>query len=160
MYSKEKYIEGFKRWLQVLNYAESSVYYDPKRLAHFLDWLKENEVKKIEEITGRKVKLFFEVLSKRKGVRSGEVLSIATLRNYLTTLNRFARYIRHTEQGNIEVPIKFTSQAKKSIVVLSQAEIEKLYNVTDDSLLGIRDRALLSVFYGCGARTRSCNKPK
>jgi len=152
MYSKEKYIEGFRKWLQVMNYAKSSVYYGPKKVEGFLSWLELNQVDHINEITGNKVKQFFVELGKRKSKRTGKVLSIATQRNYLTTVNRFARYIRQIEEGNIEVPIKFKSKVNKSIVVLSKIEVARLYNETDDSLLGIRDRAMLSVFYGCGAR--------
>jgi site-specific recombinase XerD len=152
MYSKKKYVEGYRRWLQMMNYVQSSIDYGPVRLNNFLEWMAANEVTEIKQISGSKVKQFFEELSKRKSQTTGEILSIATLRNYLTTINRFARYLRQTEEGNIEVPIKFKGQAKKAIVVLSKEEINRLYQQCDDSLLGIRDRALLAVFYGCGVR--------
>lgn len=152
MYSKKKYVEGYRRWLQMMSYVQSSIDYGPVRLNDFLEWMQANEVTEINQITGSKVKQFFEELSRRKSKTTGEVLSIATLRNYLTTINRFARYLRQTGEGNIEVPIKFKGQAKKAIVVLTKEEINRLYQQCDDSLLGIRDRALLAVFYGCGVR--------
>ena len=124
----------------------------PVRLNDFLEWMAANGVTEIKQITGNKVRQFFEELSQRKSQTTGEVLSIATLRNYLTTINRFARYLRQTGEGNIEVPIKFKGQAKKAIIVLTKEEINQLYQQCDDSLLGIRDRALLAVFYGCGVR--------
>ncbi|MBU0766136.1 MAG: tyrosine-type recombinase/integrase, partial [Bacteroidetes bacterium] len=37
-------------------------------------------------------------------------------------------------------------------VVLSQAEIGLLYKACDDTHIGIRDRAMLAVYYGCGLR--------
>jgi len=136
----------------MMNYVKSSIDYGPVRLNDFLAWMEENGVTEINQITGSKVKQFFEELSQRISKTTGEVLSIATLRNYLTTINRFARYLRQTGEGNIEVPIKFKGQAKKAIVVLTKEEINRLYQQCDDSLLGIRDRALLAVFYGCGVR--------
>jgi integrase/recombinase XerD len=36
--------------------------------------------------------------------------------------------------------------------ILSQEQIKELYNQTDDSVLGLRDRALLGLYYGCGLR--------
>ena len=152
MLLRKKYVEGYRRWLQMMNYVQSSIDYGPVRLNDFLEWMQVNEVTEIKQITGSKVKQFFEELSKRKSKTTGEVLSIATLRNYLTTINRFARYLRQTGEGNIEVPIKYKGQAKKVIVVLTKEEIKRLYQQCDDSLLGIRDRALLAVFYGCGVR--------
>jgi integrase/recombinase XerD len=151
-YSKRKFKEGFKRWLEMLNYVQPSIDYDPKRLGEFLDWMEANGATQIEQITGSKVKEYFEFLSERKSKRTGEVLSVASLRSHLTTVNRFVRYLQHIEEGNIEVSIQLKGKAKKEIVVLTKVEIEQLYEVTDDSLLGIRDRALLSVFYGCGVR--------
>jgi integrase/recombinase XerD len=37
-------------------------------------------------------------------------------------------------------------------VWLTRSEIRRLYGVTGEEVLGIRDRAMLSVFYGCGLR--------
>ena len=107
---------------------------------------------KLEEITSERVEQFFRELGKTKSKRTGKVLSLSSLRIYMTTLNRFGKYLRQSKQGSLVVPVKFKSQSNKRIAVLSREEIERIYEVTDDSLLGMRDRALLSVFYGCGAR--------
>ena len=152
MYSKRKLIVGFSRWLEMMNYVKSSLEEDPKGLAIFLNWMEENGVENIEQILGSKVKQFFKELSERKSQYTGQVLSLATQRNYLTTVNRFAKYLRHSGQGNIEVPIKFKGKSSKKIEILTKQEINLLYEQCDDSLLGIRDRAMLGLFYGCGVR--------
>jgi site-specific recombinase XerD len=162
-YSKEKfisgneaeqarYIAGFRRWLEMLNYHESSQVNGPRRLQEFFEWMEANGVNEIEQITGKKVKQFFEYLSKRKSKTTGEVLTLSTLRTYLTTINRFTKYLRQTGEGNLEVPIHFKGRKHKETVVLTRAEIDRLYQATNDSLLGIRDRAMLAVYYGCGLR--------
>lgn len=152
MYNKQKHIEGYRRWLELMNYVRSSIDYGPVRLADFLAWMEAHGATQVDQITGSKVRQFFEELAGRKSKTTGEVLSLATQRNYLTTVNRFARYLRQTGQGNIEVPVHFKGQAQKPAVVLTEKEIGRLYRQCDDSLLGIRDRALLAVFYGCGVR--------
>jgi len=149
---KEKYIEGYRKWLEMMNYVQTSINYGPTRLTHFLDFMETQGVEEINQITGSKVQEFFEDLAKRKSQQTGEVLSLATLRNYLTTINRFARYLRQSGEGNIEVPVKFKGQHKPEIEVLTKLEIDRLYNACEGSLLGMRDRALLAVFYGCGVR--------
>jgi len=152
MYNKQKHIEGYRRWLELMNYVRSSIDYGPVRLADFLGWMETHEANEVDQITGSKVRQFFEELAGRKSKTTGAVLSLATQRNYLTTVNRFARYLRQTGQGNIEVPVHFKGQAQKPAVVLTEKEIGRLYRQCDDSLLGIRDRAMLAVFYGCGVR--------
>lgn len=152
MYSKEKLVLGFSRWLEMMNYDKTSVKYGPVRLSDFIKWMQENEANQLHEISGKKVKEYFVDLAKRKSEKTGEVLSIATQRKYLTTIKRFSRYLLQTNQGQIEVPVTFKGQVKKSIEILSKEEIKKLYDQCDDSLLGLRDRAMLSVIYGCGLR--------
>jgi len=152
MYSKEKLVMGFSRWLNLQNYVQHSLETDPKRLVKFTEWMERQGVQSIDEMTGSLVQMFFKRLSETKSQKTGEVLSLATQRNYLTTINRFARYLRQSGQGNIEVPIKFQGQSRKSKVILSKSEVERLYHACDDSLLGMRDRAILGVFYGCGLR--------
>ena len=136
----------------MMNYIKSSIKYDPVRLEEFLEWCEVQKCSSIHDITGDKVKQFFEYLEKRKNKRTGAVLSVATMRIYLTTLNRFSRYLRQSGKGNLEVPVKFKGKTERSIVVFTRKEIERLYEQCDDSLLGIRDRAMLAVFYGCGVR--------
>ena len=152
MYSKRKLTAGFSSWLELQNYVQYSLEADPKRLEIFINWMIENEARSIEQITGKKVSMFFKQLSETRSQKTGEVLSLATQRNYLTTINRFARYLRQSEQGNIEVPIKFQGRSSQPRVVLSKSEISQLYDQCDDSLLGLRDRVILAVFYGCGLR--------
>ena len=150
--SWQRYIEGYRRWLELHNYVASSIQYDPVRIAEFLRQMELQGVSQIEEITSQKVEIFFDYLSKRKSKNTGDLLTLCTMRSYLTAVNRFARYLRDSGEGNIAINIKFKGSANSRSIVFSKAEIERLYQVTDDSLLGIRDRAMLAVFYGCGVR--------
>lgn len=152
MYSKGFLVEGFYGWLSLQNYDATSLVNDPKRLERFLDYMHSNQARTLEEMTSKKVSGFFTALSKTKSKRTGEMLSLATQRNYLTTINRFVRYLHQTGLGHIEVNVKFKGKSTKQITVLSRSEIERLYKATTDDMMGIRDRAILSVFYGCGIR--------
>lgn len=152
MYSKRKLINAYRSYLELMNYDSTSLKYGPVKLAEFLEWMEKDGAENIKEMTAKRVERFFEALAKRKSKTTGQVLSQATLRNYLTVLNRFAKYLRKTEQGNLEIGVSFRGREQKQIIILSKAETEKLYNACDDGLLGMRDRAMLAVFYGCGIR--------
>ena len=69
-------------------------------------------------------------------------------------LRRFSRYLSETNQGHIEVSIELKSKGapKPEVEIFTKEQIKKLYKACEDDLLGIRDRAMLSVFYGCGLR--------
>jgi integrase/recombinase XerD len=133
----------------MINYDAHSIKSNPIMIEQLLERM---QVDHLNEITGHKVKEYFEALSKRKNKRNNEVISINTLRTHLTAIKRFAKYLRHTDQGHIEVPVHFYGSSKKTIAVLTKIEIERLYRATEDDLLGMRDRAMLAVYYGCALR--------
>jgi len=106
-----------------MNYIESSIKYDPVRLEEFLEWCEAQGCTNMAEVTGDKMRQFFEYLEKRRNKRTGAVLSVATMRIYLTTLNRFSRYLRQSGKGNLEVPVKFKGKTERIIIVLTRKEI-------------------------------------
>ncbi len=151
MINKGRYIEGFSTWLQVLNYTQTSVINYPLIIEKLLHYMTENDVKSIEEITGEHVKMFFAHLSTVQS-ETGQPYKVGTLRVHLTAVRIFARYMRETEQGQIEVPIQYKGKSDFKPSILTVSEVNELYDSLEDSLLGMRDRAMLAVYYGCGAR--------
>ena len=150
---KGKYVEGFSQWLELKNYALCSLQSDPRRIRDFLAFMDSRGIKEVGGIRGKDVKGYFESLAKRKSRKTGEVLSKATLRNYLTTIRRFSRYVRLREGQVLEVPVSFKGgKEQKGAQVLTEQEIERLYASCPDGLLGLRDKAMLGVFYGLGLR--------
>jgi integrase/recombinase XerD len=148
----KKYIEGYANWLVMMNYDKHSQQTHPAMITRFLQWMTEHEALTLEEITTQKVKDYFEYLSQQISNKTGEVLSINTLRTHLTAIKRLAKYLQSTEQGNIDIAVHYKGKSNHKIEVLTRQEIDQLYEATDDSLLGMRDRAMIAVFYGCGAR--------
>ena len=145
------YIESFKRWLKLLNYAESTVYGNPKYIKNFLDYLEATGVKTIQDIENRHIKEYCEYLKVRPNKRKPGALSQHAIINHIGALKRFAKYIRESGQGEITVNIK-PERIKSEIIILTKAEIQALYKATGNDILGYRDRAMLSIYYGCGLR--------
>lgn len=160
MYSKEKLVEGFLHYLQLQNYDKTSLNNAPKRIAEFLDFMHDKGARTIEEMNAELTTSFLEYLKVRKSKRTGQVISQATIRNYQRSLNRFVRYLHQTDQGHLEINWDLKTKEIKQIKVLSKEEIESLYQATKDDYLGMRDRAILAVFYGCGLRRNEAEQLK
>ena len=145
------HISNFKRWLELLNYAKTTIYNDPKFIRNFLEYLEATGIKTIQEIENRHIKEYYEYLKVRPNKRTSGALSQNTIISNMGTIKRFAKYLRENHQENITINIK-TEHIKTDIIILSKAEIQALYRVCKTNTLGIRDRAMLSIYYGCGLR--------
>ena len=52
----------------------------------------------------------------------------------------------------IDIPYEPKDTSPREI--LTQEEVQALYHTTEESILGLRDRAILSIYYGCGLRSK------
>jgi integrase/recombinase XerD len=85
-------------------------------------------------------------------MRKNGKLSKNYLRTHITALRKLARYLRETERESFEVDIQLQGRARSVKTIFTKSEIKVLYNACDGDILGIRDRAMLAVYYGCGLR--------
>jgi integrase/recombinase XerD len=128
--------QGFAEWLQVLGYAPSSVVNLPRHLVEFL-----------QDQEG-----FIEHQQSCTGIRTGQGFSAAHLNKYIQALQLFSRYIRQTGKSAVGFTLELLDTAAALPVWLTRREIHRLYAAAGEDVLGLRDRAMLSVFYGCGLR--------
>ena len=152
---RERLVGAYREWVKAMNYAPSSVEVGPDKIREFFDWLwSEKKIETIDRITDETIRDYFFHLKNKISKRTGRGLSLNYIRTYQVELKRFSRYLSETSQGHIEVSIELKSKGKPSleIEIFSKKQIDKLYSTCKDDLLGIRDRAMLSVFYGCGLR--------
>lgn len=152
MINKERYIEGFTTWMQVLNYGKQSINTYPWMIEKMMDYMTDQGAKSLEEITGERMKNFFEHLSITPSQKTGQPYKIGSLRTHLTAVRMFARYLRETGQGHIEVPVQYNGKSDFRPVILTESEIKAMYESIEGNLMGMRDRAILAVYYGCGVR--------
>lgn len=142
----------FKDWLKLLNFEPSTVKYAPTKACEFFHWLEKRQIKEIGAVNRQVTANYFEYLKTRQNKRKGGKLSKNYLRAHLTALRKLARYLRETGQSSFDVDIKLTGSSQNKITVFTKDEIKDLYNACDIGILGIRDRAILAVYYGCGLR--------
>jgi len=145
------HIENFRRWLKLLNFAESTIYSNPRYIKNFTDYLEATGIKTIQDIENRHIKEYYEYLKVRPNKRRPGALSPNSIISNINAIKRFTKYLRETEQTHITINIK-PERIRPEISILSTEEIQILYKVCGSDILGIRDRAMLSIYYGCGLR--------
>lgn len=144
--------ESFERWLKTLGYAESTVYVSVNYIRDFFFYLKETEITNIEQIQSNTIKTYHNHLQNRKNKRQNGGLSQNYITSNINAIKRFSKYLQETGKPFFEVSIKTNTDKETSKTILTQTEIKAMYKACGNDILGIRDRAILSVYYGCGLR--------
>lgn len=145
-------IRSFEKWLNTLEYATSTVNISVSYLRDFFIFLEEFKVKNINAIDKLVIEVYYEYLQTRKNKRQTGSLSQNYIISNINALKRFVKYLQVTGKQSFEVDLKISTNKEYQKIILTPEEIKALYNACDNSTLGIRDRAMLSVYYGCGLR--------
>lgn len=144
--------QGFKEWLEVLNYAKVTVDVLPVHIKEFLQYQEQQGNASLETITIATAQAFLDHLQQTPGRRTLRPLSAGHLNKYVQALNLLSKYLRETGKTGSGFMLERIKDERDKPAWLTKPEIQALYEVTADSVLGIRDRAMLSVYYGCGLR--------
>ena len=143
----------FRDWLETLGYVKSTVYGQPRQALEFLEWIEKQEITTVKQLTKQHFYDFIEYFKLRPNKRQEGGLSSAHINKQINALNRLIEYLKMNRQLNFSFQLKqVENQPTRKPVVLTKSEIQDLYKATDNTLIGIRDRAMLTVYYGCGLR--------
>ncbi|MCP4354599.1 MAG: tyrosine-type recombinase/integrase [Proteobacteria bacterium] len=145
-------IKSFEKWLKTLGYAESTVYASIIFIRDFFKWLKLQEIEKLNQITKPTIKAYHNYLQTRKNKRQTGSLSQNYITSNINALKRFSKYLNETGKAFLEIDIQPKQATEETKIILTKDEIQKLYKACGNNLLGIRDRAMLNIYYGCGLR--------
>jgi len=145
--------ESYKEWLSILGYNRNSIGSLPRRIKEMFTSLEQQNISKLTEITKEHIHTYYESLKTKKSKQTGELLKNSTLNGIIRNLKLFNHYLEETNQGFIPIDLQYEPKVETEKEILSSEEITALYHATDDSIIGLRDRAILSVYYGCGLRS-------
>ena len=137
--------ESYKEWLSILGYVPSSVENLPRRIKEMFISLEQQNIIQLKEITKENINTYYESLKTKKSKQTGELLKNTTLNGIIRNLKLFNHYLEETNQGFLPIDLHYEIKNESEREILSTEEIKALYNVTDDSILGLADRAILSV---------------
>lgn len=158
---------GFGQWLDILGYAPTTVYNLPNAIRELFHWMEGRGKTQLHQLTSVNISDYYDHLRERENVTRGGGLSNAYLNKHQQAIKLFADYLRQT--GRIALPVmEWENEVKDTgqIDVLTIDEIKMLFKATEMlpeqqkyqkgrefyEALQYRDRAMLSVYYGCGIR--------
>lgn len=161
------YIEkSFKEWLDVLGYASSTVYGLPNYIREFLHYMEQQGKTQIADIENKYIKEHYRHLKQRTNKMYGGGLSPSYLNKHIQALQKFSTYLR--QSGRLRIPKLYISGEETNHEIkdiLTQEEIQELYKASNNypeahekfarwiyEPLALRDKAMLTIFYGCGLR--------
>jgi len=145
-------LQGFEKWLKTLEYADSTVYASTNYLRDFFIYLTGQGILKVQSINKQIIKVYYEYLQERKNKKQSGGLSQNYIISNINALRRFSKYLQISGKQVLEIDLQVPVIQENSRVILTQREIKGLYKACDNDILGIRDRAMLSIYYGCGLR--------
>jgi len=151
-------LESYKSWLEVLGYAESTVYNLPNHLQEFFHYIERKGHRDTSLITNHTIKDYYKNLSGRANARRGGGLSKAFLNKHQQALKLFQTYLKeHNVKRGFGVHLKGEKISQQRVKnVLTQPEIKQLFETCDYSHMQEhfrqRDKTILALLYSCGLR--------
>jgi site-specific recombinase XerD len=139
--------------LHIIGYAPSTIDSLPRRAAELLEYAQTQGIYSLAHMQNYHIRAYYETLKTRKSTQTGQLLRNSTLNGIIRAWRLFAHYLEETDQGTLNVDIPYEIDESIEREILTTHEIKALYNSADESILGLRDRAILSVYYGCGLRS-------
>jgi len=143
---------GFSEWLRILNFEPTSPRDMPKMLKEFLNYLELQNCKHPHEIQESHLKNYLAYLHERPNHKWGGGLSKNYIRKHLQVIKKFSRYLTESGQESFAVKLRIKGKSTNIKSILSRAEITRIYDAVKDDALGMRDKAMLALYYGCGLR--------
>jgi Site-specific recombinase XerD len=149
----QTYQSEFTKWLQRLGYAMSTIDGYEKQLQTFFRWLTTNHIRELDELTQTNLEAYNKHLHTRNNKHKPGGLSSSYIQSHINAIRLLSKYLELTGEKKIFTGgIRVEPGTKMPRTVLTQSEIQLLYKATDNTPDGLRDRAILSLYYGCGLR--------
>jgi len=150
-------VANYKEWLDILGYAESTVYYLPNHLQEFFYYAEQKHINSLDEITSQTIKNYYKELQQRTNETREGALSKSYLNKHQQALKKFKEYLQNHNHKGINVHLKTEKQpTEEKLNILTQSEIKELFKATEyshnESKFRLRDKAILVVLYSCGLR--------
>lgn len=151
------FVVNYREWLDILGYAESTVYQLPNHLQEFFYYAEQNHIKTLTEITPKTIKDYYNELKERANERRNGSLSKSYLNKHQQALKKFKEYLQNHNYKDFNVHLKNeTNPTEEKLNILTQEEVKQLFKATEFShsepRFRLRDKAILTILYSCGLR--------
>lgn len=148
------YLLKYNEAMQLRNYASTTLHRRESDIRRFIGWCDERGLEKPQDITKPMLEQYHKHLFYYRQA-NGEPLSATSRNHYLTSVKQFFKwltqenYLLYNPASELVIP----KQTPSLPVVLSVEEVEALLQQPDlKTVAGLRDRAILELFYSTGIR--------
>jgi integrase/recombinase XerD len=149
----ETYINNYKTYLLRLGYAESTIHHNGNHLKQFLAHLQKQNIQDLKEVNPTNIIVYNDYLHGLKSRITNMGLSGHTIQGKINVIKQFSQFLELTEQIKLlTTEVEIIPSIKQHKTIITQSQIKQLYNETDDSVNGLRERTILGLYYGCGLR--------
>lgn len=150
---------GFIEEFKVLGYVEATLRNKRGFVRDFFNYASSLGLRNIDEVNKSHLEEYKQYLFRHKSLKTKRKLVLKTIIDKLQIVVQYFDYLTRHKQilvnpcGSFEVPMQRGQKLPKNI--LNQSEIDLLLSKPDvTTLLGLRDRAILELFYSTGIRRR------
>jgi integrase/recombinase XerD len=143
---------GFSEWLRILNFEPTSQRDMPKMLTEFLEYLENHNCNHPHEIQEAHLKNYLNHLHERPCKTKAGAISLNYIRKHLQVIKKFSRYLTESGQESFTVKLRIKGKANNVKSILNSEEVSRLYDAVKNDALGMRDKAMLALYYSCGLR--------
>jgi integrase/recombinase XerD len=145
-------LQGFTEWLELLGYSSLSIPGLTGAVKSFLSYQEDHEKRSLAELTATGARLFIDELKQQTGIRTGRPFSAGHINKHIQSLNLLSTYLRQSGRSDSGFVLERMEEVRSKPTWLTKHEINQLYDAITDTILGVRDKAMLAIFYGCGLR--------
>jgi integrase/recombinase XerD len=151
----EHHVQDFRQWMERLGYSHDTIKSYARQLETFIRYVQSQRIKSISEIDQQLIEKFNAFLHQCKHRTQTRGLSSSYISSHINVVKQFSRYLQRIgEEPIIHGTITIESEIETPRSILTQDEIKALYEAADDTIYGVRDKAILGLYYGCGLRSR------
>ena len=157
----QRLMEEFTFYLEVTGYSESTINGRNHTIRNLFLYLEENGVYTLNEITGAHLESFYALQYQRENKIYSAGLKLSTLNSYAGSIKKLLEFLFDFKQvTHLNPTIPYNPLETPERQILSIEEIELLFQTTHQKIRfnkfpefhAARDRAMLSLYYGCGLR--------
>jgi len=157
----QRLMEEFTFYLEVTGYSRSTIEGRNRNIRDLFLFLEETGIRTLNEIHNTHLESFYALQFQRANKNIGAGLKLSTLNSYAGSIKKLLEFLFDFKQvTHLNPDIPFNRLETPERQILTVEEVELLFNATNQKIRfnkfpefhAARDRAMLSLYYGCGLR--------
>lgn len=149
-------VPSWQEWMRTRNYSAHTVHVHGVHLEYFLEWCEERGIAQPEDVSLAVIESYQRWLYNYRR-KNGRPLAFPSQHSRLVTVRVFFKYLARTKRidanpaADLEYPLLGPRMLPRAVLTAAEAELVLAQPDLRDPL-GLRDRAILEVFYSTGMR--------